>query len=248
MVLLKLVLLMLTFSKLFVDLDAAPKCPKGHHVDRKTGYCKTCPKGYYHPTANSDHHCSSCSKCFGEYGSVIKDDCTKETDTKCQCRNGFVPLELDSSECKCDAGFELKDGACIRCKEGYVSTDIHSSCLSRTQTTSNSPNHSTTHRPLGGAPTQDIMSIITSTAPQQTTSKKNMHPSPPLLTGNHIGVTLLILGIVGLLLLTAATCKLQVASCIQKKTTVQTKDSLCRRPVEESGESQTPLNKNPEEC
>ena len=36
--------------------------------------------------------------------------CTKETNTECECHEGFVPLEDDSSTCKCNAGFEKTRG------------------------------------------------------------------------------------------------------------------------------------------
>lgn len=45
---------------------------------------------------------------FVDYGSAVKEACTKETNTKCQCRGEFVPAESDSSTCKCEIGFGLK--------------------------------------------------------------------------------------------------------------------------------------------
>uniref|UniRef100_G3PF43 Uncharacterized protein n=2 Tax=Gasterosteus aculeatus TaxID=69293 RepID=G3PF43_GASAC len=54
-------------------------------------------------------------------------------------------------------------------------------------------------------------------------------------TVTHIGtgLALVILGIIGLRVLTAVTCKLHVTP----QPAVPNNDSLCRRPVEESGES-----------
>lgn len=45
-----------------------------------------------------------------ESGSVVVQHCTKTTNTKCKCRGEFVPSESDSSTCKCDIGYGLKNG------------------------------------------------------------------------------------------------------------------------------------------
>ncbi|KAF3689963.1 hypothetical protein EXN66_Car005635 [Channa argus] len=89
--------------------------------------------------------------------------------------------------------------------------------------------------------------MATTTAPSQNrvTITKN-EPTPPSNTGNYIGLALLMFGIIGLLILTALTCKLHITPCVLRKTAVQTKDS-CRRPVEESGNSLSSLKLNTEE-
>lgn len=86
-------------------------------------------------------------------GSDIKEECTKVTNRKCQCRGKFVPSESDSSICKCDIGFGLKNTGteiehciqyikemvfliihyfslteCLMCDDGYFSTQINSPC------------------------------------------------------------------------------------------------------------------------
>ncbi|XP_035005629.1 tumor necrosis factor receptor superfamily member 4 [Hippoglossus stenolepis] len=271
MVLIKLLIFTLTFYQLIVDLDAIT-CPKGHKVKRisssSSGDCEVCPDGSFQPEENNSLLCRACTNCEKNRGSVVKQKCTKETDTKCECRGNFVAWDKTSSTCKCDIGFELRHEECFKCKEAHFSHRINSPVCrewkkcesgekiggtktsdvicnelrinSTSYTTRTPPKH-----PPEGTHTQNMLTTTmttttTTTAPpgHKVTPKPNgkIEPSPNSNTGNHIGTGLIILGIIGLLLLTAVTCKLHNAPCVQRKP-VPTNDSLCRRPVEESGDS-----------
>ncbi|XP_049895221.1 tumor necrosis factor receptor superfamily member 4 [Epinephelus moara] len=287
MVLLKLLIVTLTFYQLVV-LDAQ-KCPKGQRRTRGGAAqpCEDCPTGYYNPEDNDSHICKPCRKCDSNYGSAVKEACTKETNTKCQCRGEFVPAESDSSTCKCEIGFELKSGECSKCEHGYFSTRINSSCRKwkecksgETNAGSNTadvicnpdvesnPSINTTStlnkivtlikRLTTQRPTPRIITTTTTTpttTPTSITTAALGYRDPPTSKGQppHTpdtaayigpGMTLLILGIIGLLVLTAVTCKLNITS----QPAVPQKDSLCRRPVEESGDgSLSSLKLNPVE-
>ncbi|TDH13885.1 hypothetical protein EPR50_G00038240 [Perca flavescens] len=273
MVLLKL-LLTLMFYELIVDLDAQT-CPKGQRIYRRRNSgninCENCPNEYYQPVENHSQYCKPCTRCDTAKGSVVKENCTKMTNRKCQCRGQFVPSENDSSICKCDIGFGLKDKECLMCDQGYFSTQINSPCekwrecksgvkipgtrtsdvicnpeLNPNDITPPTSNKNvsliarlTTKHPLEGAQTQRMHTTTTTTTTTNTTAAPPAHTSPsrdhPSDTGNYIdiGMALLIFGIIGLLVLTAVTCKLHITP---QPAVLPKNDSLCRRPVEESGD------------
>ncbi|XP_018542219.1 tumor necrosis factor receptor superfamily member 9 isoform X3 [Lates calcarifer] len=262
MVLLKLLIFTLTFNGFIFDLDAIT-CPKGQRPNRRRNGCEPCPDGYY----QDGEECIQCTHCEEDRGSFVAQRCTKQSNTKCECRRHFVSWgETDSSTCKCDIGFGLVDRECEECKEGYFNARINSPCqkwrecksgvkTSGTRTsdvvcnelesdldiTSPYITSLTSHPPNKGTQTLSIhtTTAATTAAPpgHTVTTKKTRkpEPSPSPNTGNHFGMVLLMVGIVGLLLiLTAVTCK-HFVPCVLRKPTVQMKDS-CRRPVEESGD------------
>ncbi|XP_008406917.1 tumor necrosis factor receptor superfamily member 4 [Poecilia reticulata] len=277
MFLFNLLIFILTLNVFIVDSDArmcdrgqkVKKLPSG-----KTE-CEPCGEGTFQATPKKSQSCDGCTTCYEESGSDIKEKCTAVKNTVCGCRDGFVPRARDSSICKCDIGSGLENGVCSKCKEGYFSQEINTQCqkwkdcksagikqagsstsdvvcnemINDSQTTV-APTTiskvfsslSTTRRPHEGAPIQKTRSSTTTTTVQRPTVRNTTQN-----TSIHIGTAILILGIFGLLGLTAMTCKLHVTHCWQTKPAVQTKDSLCRRPVEESGDgSESSLKLNPE--
>ncbi|KAK2862001.1 hypothetical protein Q5P01_001534 [Channa striata] len=270
MLVFKLVIFTLTLAQYINSSDGGSTvCPKGKRVKvSRGGGCEVCPDGSYQPDNNYSQQCKACTNCEANRGSFVKEECTKETDRKCECRKGFVPLEKDSSTCKCDPGFGLKDGECSQCEDGYFNNRINSPCRKWKECTSgvnitgsrtsdvicnhlrtdyNITKHVitqlTSHRPFEKTQTTTTNTVATTTG----TPPQTVEPTRSSNTGNYIGMGLLMFGIIGLLVLTAFTCKLHItANCMQRKTAVQTKDS-CRRPVEESGNSRSSLKLNPEE-
>ncbi|XP_026202591.1 tumor necrosis factor receptor superfamily member 4 [Anabas testudineus] len=267
----KVLLFTLTFCKLAIHSDAT-RCLKGQRVTRQGG-CTACSNGYYQPEENDSQECRPCTNCNKNWGSSVKQECTRETDRKCQCRAGFTPWEDDASSCKCDIGFGLKNNECLECEYGYFTSEINSVCQKWKECKSgvkvngkrtsdaicNDPEsdsaitktiiQSTSLRPREEPQTQATRTMTFSTAPPQHkgTPKKEEAQNPHSNAGHYTGMVLLIFGIIGLLILTAVTCKLHITPCMQKKTAVQTKDS-CRRPVEESGDgSLSSFKLNPEE-
>lgn len=47
---------------------------------------------------------------IADHGSEIKQHCTRFTNTRCACREDFVPWDSDSSNCKCAEGFKQIGG------------------------------------------------------------------------------------------------------------------------------------------
>ncbi|XP_069392239.1 uncharacterized protein [Paralichthys olivaceus] len=229
MVLIKLLIFTLTFYQHIVDLDA---CPKGHKVKKggKSGACEVCPDGYYQPEENNSLECKPCTRCQGK--------CEK-------CKDGYFSSKLNTP---CKKWRECKSGEKT---SGSSTTDV--TCNEWRSNSTSHITHSPPQRPHEGTSTQNmhITATITTTAPPgekvSPQPKGKMEPSPNSNSGNHIGMVLIILGIVGLLLLTVVTCKLHNAPCARRKPVLQN-DSLCRRPVEESGDSSlSSLKMNPQE-
>ncbi|XP_062259730.1 tumor necrosis factor receptor superfamily member 4 [Platichthys flesus] len=267
MVLIKLLIFTLTFSQLIVDLDAI-KCPKGQKVKSSSSEeCDVCRDGTFNSGETESLRCNPCTKCRQNWGSSMKQECTKETDTKCECRAEFVAWDSSSSHCYCAIGFGLIDGVCSKCKHGHFSNKNNSpcrewkkcesgvktdgngtsdvTCNERRINTTSYTTRTPTKQPREGAHTQNMLATTMNTTTTTTAPpgpkvtpkpKRKIEPSPDSSTGHHIGMVLILLGIVGLLLLTAVTCKLHNAPCVQRKPG-PTNDSLCRRPVEESGDS-----------
>ncbi|KAK5872588.1 hypothetical protein PBY51_013272 [Eleginops maclovinus] len=272
MILLKLLIFTLTFYELIYDLDAQ-KCPSGQRINvrvrSRESFCEPCPDGYFQPVENHSQYCKACTHCDHMKGSVLKVKCTKETDTECQCRGGFV--RHDSSTCRCKMGFELKHGECSECEDGFFSSHIGSQCQKWKECKSGVklPGNKTSDvlcnmdSYITAATTSNTVSVltrITSHHSHEADKAKKSHPAtntnittatsiittstkavdgPPRIIHPSdsisyfgAGMVLLIFGIVGLLVLTAATCKLHV----NLQPAVPKNESLCRSPVEESGD------------
>ncbi|XP_075967248.1 uncharacterized protein LOC142970713 [Anarhichas minor] len=238
MVLFKLLIFTLIFYKFIVDLDARRFCPKGHRVG-KIG-CEKCPNEGFQPDTNDAQHCKPCTKCDVESGSDVKEKCTRETNTKCQCRGEFVPWESDSSSCKCTDGYFRVNSHCQKwkeCKCGVKNNGTKSSDTICSEGCSDASNNYVTTPPTSNK----MVSLITrstSRHPHERAHTQRMHTrttttaAPGHTAYIGTGMALLILGIIGLLVLTAVTCKLHITP----QPAAPKKDSLCRRPVEESGE------------
>ncbi|XP_041639495.1 tumor necrosis factor receptor superfamily member 4 [Cheilinus undulatus] len=122
---LKWILFTFTFCELIIRLDAK-KCPKGQRVANSG--CAPCPPGYYQPEENNSSRCKQCTRCDEESGSFVQELCTTDANTRCQCREGFVPSDRDSSTCKCDKGSGKMNGECSKCEVGYFNNRIDSPC------------------------------------------------------------------------------------------------------------------------
>ncbi|XP_019716704.1 tumor necrosis factor receptor superfamily member 4 [Hippocampus comes] len=268
MVLLRVLLLSLTFNKFLADSDTF-SCPEGKLIKMHGGsqkYCAACPEGYHQPTKNYSKQCKACTKCNEESGSEVTEKCTKKTDTKCQCRKGFVPVEPDSATCECGIGFGLHYGECSKCEDGFFNRHPNSPCIkwkecksgvnTRGSSTSDvicnadSHNSPTSNHTVSVITPQhewdqshdstqhETTTTITTTAVYDVPSWNQVQPTPPSnSTSHHIGIAFVILGIVALLVLTAAACKVGITTCVRSRMAVKsTGDSLYRRPVEEIGD------------
>ncbi|KAM8913906.1 uncharacterized protein AB9W97_006906 isoform 2-T2 [Spinachia spinachia] len=224
--------------------------------------CEICPSDAFQPEENDSQVCKACTKCESSTGSVVKEECTKETDTKCQCRDDFVPWESDSSSCKCKDGHftynvnsqckKWKECKCGVKRNGTRSSDVICHAEFQGCSASNIPTPSSNY--LTTLPTSNktvsLLTRLTSPHPRDGAHTPRMptgttataapgHKVIQLLTG----LALVMLGIFGLLVVTAVTCKLHFTL----HPAAPKKDSLCRRPVEESGGSLCSVKLNPGE-
>ncbi|XP_061584517.1 tumor necrosis factor receptor superfamily member 4 [Cololabis saira] len=264
MVLCHLLIFILTLNDLLAFVECTG-CRPGQKMSRDNGHCEPCDGGYYQPTENASKSCKACTRCRD--GSSVEEPCTKTTDTKCQCRKGFVPLFPHSEICQCEKGSGLvgrePHTVCSKCEDGYFSAQTNTYCKrwkdckttgEKTRGTSTSDvicnelkdgpqikdattskittllSNSTTLRPHEGAQTAHF--TTTSTKPPQ----EHTEETPPS-HGNYLGMSLLLFGIAGLLMLTAVTCKLFITPCYKRRSTRNQKE--CRIPVEESGSEES---------
>ncbi|XP_035517630.1 tumor necrosis factor receptor superfamily member 4 [Morone saxatilis] len=207
---LKLLLITLTFYEFIVHVDAFT-CPKGQRVAKDGKSCDSCQDTTYQPEENRSQRCKACGNCDAVSGSVVKEKCTKTTNTKCQCRGEFVPYDPDSSTCKCDIGFGLQDKVCSKCEDGYFSTNINSPCIkwkecksgvningtNKSDVVCNDESKSNTYvtTPLTTSKTVSLMTRLTSKRPHEgakiqkmrtTTTTTTSAPRHPVTTEDKI--------------------------------------------------------------
>uniref|UniRef100_A0AAX7TAK3 TNFR-Cys domain-containing protein n=1 Tax=Astatotilapia calliptera TaxID=8154 RepID=A0AAX7TAK3_ASTCA len=100
----------------------------GEKVSRNGNGCEPCKLGSYQDHENTSKSCKACRTCDTSHGSEIKQHCTRFTNTRCACREDFVPWDSDSFNCKCAEGFKRIGGECKRCEEGFFITSQNSDC------------------------------------------------------------------------------------------------------------------------
>ncbi|XP_061688325.1 tumor necrosis factor receptor superfamily member 4 [Syngnathoides biaculeatus] len=263
--LLQLLLLSLIFNTFVADSDQF-SCPKGQRIVMRGGSeksCAVCPEGYHQPGENKSKQCKPCTKCNQASGSEVMAKCTKETDTKCQCREGFVPVESGSVTCKCSVGFGLRRGECSKCEDGSFNRRANAPCIKWKECKSgvNVSGSSTSDVVCNGEPKRrphssprtvtvntppdekarsrlnaDADVAATTAASREVPSNAKVEPVRPLTaTRFHVGMAFLILGIVAALILSAAACTRRVTRCVRRRG-LMPRDLPYRRPVEESGD------------
>uniref|UniRef100_UPI0037E9A3F2 tumor necrosis factor receptor superfamily member 4 n=1 Tax=Semicossyphus pulcher TaxID=241346 RepID=UPI0037E9A3F2 len=232
-------------------------CFEGFYRPNNYEKCKVCTRC---DVASGSSEIAACTqtintKCQCRGGFVLSD-----TDSStCKCEAGFGKKDGECS--KCDDGYFSNhiNSPCRKwqeCKAGVITkgtettnvicnkeskTDVTTSPTSKTILSLNT--HSAPQRPHEGADTHKKYTTTTKNAstsapgrPRNTQEEKTQHQSS--ITGNHIVMVLLICGVVALLVMTPMICRLQVTPRRQRKPAenLQTQDSLCQRPVEESGD------------
>ncbi|XP_042367033.1 tumor necrosis factor receptor superfamily member 4 [Plectropomus leopardus] len=245
--------------------------------ENHTQHCKPCTKCSGKYGSDVKENCTNVTntkcQCRGEFLPSERDSST----CKCSIGFGFSPGECKKCEdgyfntqlnSPCRKWTECKSGVKTR---GSSTSDVtcnldSTSNLSITTTPTSSKiisiitrltTTNTTINTAARVPTASKVQppSVTSHHPTTTTTAARTprvpsmgkgQPSPTPDTGTYSGpgMTLLIFGIIGLLLLTVVICKFHITP----QPAEQKNDSLCRRPVEESGDSiQSPLKLNPEE-
>ncbi|XP_041743455.1 tumor necrosis factor receptor superfamily member 4 isoform X1 [Coregonus clupeaformis] len=252
-------------------VEAASECKKGEMISRGNGrLCEPCPENHYQAVPNRSQNCVICTSCLNN--SELISECTKTSDTTCQCRTGFIRRNDQSSICKCAKGSGLDPSGfkCSECQAGFFTTKIDSKCVNWRECKSGVriPGNSTsdvicndnsetegktlpsTHTTFPSGSIQTFSkSLIQSQGSSPHPNVPTFAPAPtikvtkgPKFSTADFGQVMTLFGTVLLLtfLLTAVTYKLVIIPCIKnhKKPAVRTsQDSMCRRPVEESGDS-----------
>uniref|UniRef100_A0A8C5HLC9 Tumor necrosis factor receptor superfamily member 1B-like n=1 Tax=Gouania willdenowi TaxID=441366 RepID=A0A8C5HLC9_GOUWI len=244
MLLSKLRIWMFIFFALLYTLDAK-KCQK---VKEKDG-CEDCTNDYFQPEDNDSKSCQSCTVCDTNAGSETKDECTKDTDTVCQCRGDFVAWASDSSPCHKFYLKKKKFHLINNCKAGYFSTKMNEACskwkdcqstgvkIPGSTTSDAICNDNSTvaktrflnktestsqinHPPHEGARTLMMLTTNVTRAPQKTTTEENFIPTQLSERANHNDCIFILLGIAGVLfILTVVSYKKDVVPCWLRKTT-----------------------------
>ncbi|XP_028969917.1 tumor necrosis factor receptor superfamily member 10C isoform X2 [Esox lucius] len=242
-------------------------CKEGERMSRQNRGCEPCPENYFSNRPNDSQQCQPCTKCKVDRGSKVVINCSKTSDTICQCRSGFISRDSVSSICKCPEGSGLEQSGsekvCHPCPQGSFTARYDSECVpwktcrSGVKTVGNKTSdvicnddpesNGTKFPPIHPtSPTASPQTVSTMTTPHPTAASvtpviTSEGPKAPKSTENYENVITLI-GVVLLLtvLLTAVTCKLIIIPCIKdykNPTIITAQESLCRKPVEESGDS-----------
>ncbi|KAJ7998464.1 hypothetical protein DPEC_G00205210 [Dallia pectoralis] len=240
----------------------AEECKEGERINLKSGKrCEPCPEKSFHKGPNNSQQCQPCTICRENSGSKVIKECSKTSNALCQCATGFVPRDTVSAICRCPEGSGLVSSDCLPCQSGFFTATMDSTCVKwkecrsgvkiRGNNTSdvicNDDPESNGTKPTPIHPTPPTVStqtVSTLTTPHPNISSvahlSAITTKAPKSTVKYEKVTLIVVVQLLTVLLTAVTCKLIGNYCIKdyKNPTFQTaQESLCRKPVEESGDS-----------
>ncbi|KAK7145075.1 hypothetical protein R3I94_011239 [Phoxinus phoxinus] len=241
------VLSTLLFLLLLHQNASAKNCPAGEMLVYKTEFCVACQENHYNPISGPNIHCKLCSEC-GK-GRKVVNKCTSTTDTSCECKEGFTPNDQKKDTCICKKGSEVVKGGetCSECREGYFSDKDDSRCqkwrecksgieipgTSTSDAVCKNASEGVTQAPKVHTTSLKTASLetttISSTAPSRTTAA-----SPTKDRFYYLWLVMLWAGILLLSGLLYHKCK--VTYCIHNHKVDSRKDSVCGKPVEESGE------------
>ncbi|XP_077054248.1 uncharacterized protein LOC143706325 [Siphateles boraxobius] len=232
---------------------SAEDCPAGKRRVYKKEYCVDCQENEYNPTSGSNVHCKHCSEC-GK-GSKVVDKCTPTTDIRCECKKGFTSNDHHKQICVCKKGSGVDKGGdtCSECHNGYFSDKDDSTCqkwrecksgieIPGTKTSdavcknaseevTETPKVSTTSLKITSLKTNSLKTTTISYAfPSRTTAS-----SP---TKDRFYSLWLVMLCAGIFLVSGFLYhNRKVTNCIHNHKKVDSrKDSVCRKPVEESGD------------
>ncbi|XP_024915932.1 uncharacterized protein LOC107989242 isoform X1 [Cynoglossus semilaevis] len=256
MFLIRCLLFALTLFALVVSQDATA----GPRYTLKAG--EVCRSGFYQVRKDT---CYQCTECHESTGSQTVKECAKYSNSRCQCRPGFVFWRMeDHSVCKCDVGSGLTKGECSECEVGFFNTVINNPCQkwtvcksgvnitgSRTRdVVCNEPSTQQTKQDVKTTTAVATAAVATSAVATAAVATTAVSPGQEVIRtpretggsshsghyGKHTGVVLLMLGIFLLVLLTAVVCKQYMSPGPQTKPELEVKESQYGRPVEESGD------------
>ncbi|XP_071751357.1 uncharacterized protein LOC139908531 [Centroberyx gerrardi] len=199
--------------------DTKCRCRPGFvNWENDPASCK-CDKGSGLQNTGRSSECHKCEDGF--FSNNIDLSCRKWK----ECKSGvkYNGTKISDVVCSDELSRTTPDAASPTTKSASLSTHYMSRAPDVKTQTQELPQH---------RPTAFIPGLV---VPTEDTGR----PFTPNTPNNNEVSLLLAFGIVGLLILTMVTCKLNIIPCIQscKKPAVKAQESVCRRPVEESGDS-----------
>ncbi|XP_016421064.1 tumor necrosis factor receptor superfamily member 9-like [Sinocyclocheilus rhinocerous] len=233
-----------------------------HRQSYVTKNCEACPQNQYRSTSGTYFHCENCSKC--KKGSNELSSCTSTSDTKCKCKKGFMPIDRIKEEiCSCEKGSGIDEtGICKKCEDGFFTDKENSICqkwrecingivTAGTGTSDAVCKHAS--KEVKEAPTKEVKEAPTkevkeppkahitpfqATTISSTATSRITDSSSNSTQKNSLYSLWLVMLCAGILLLAGLLYhKCKVTHCIHNHKKVDfRKESVCRKPVEESGE------------
>ncbi|XP_043097950.1 tumor necrosis factor receptor superfamily member 9 [Puntigrus tetrazona] len=229
---------------LLLHQNASASCAKGQMFSHNTKKCKACPPKLFSDKEFSAY-CENCSEC--KKGSREVKSCTSTSDAVCKCKEGFTPVyKQNQVVCFCKKGFGIDHtGNCVECMEGFFTDQNDSICKKWRECKSGIEFQGTSTSDVA---CKDASKEVTErtkahTTPFQTTTifstSTSRIVSPHNNTTKKDNYSLwLIIACPGVILLAGLLYhKCKVTRCIRNHKKVDfRKESVCRKPVEESGE------------
>ncbi|XP_059415346.1 tumor necrosis factor receptor superfamily member 9-like [Carassius carassius] len=234
---------------LLLHQNASAFCPAGQRENYMTKKCEACPNTQYRSTGGTYFYCENCSKCI-KY-SIELNSCTSTSDTKCKCKKGFTPIDWKGSIkeeiCFCKKGSGIYEkGICKKCEDGFFTDKEDSICQKWRECVSGIgiPGTSTSDVVCKNASIEVTKTPKTHTTPFQTTTisststSRTTDSSSNNTQENSFYSLWLVMLCSGILLLAGVLYhKCKVSHCIHNHKKMDfRKESVCRKPVEESGE------------
>ncbi|XP_016314025.1 tumor necrosis factor receptor superfamily member 9 [Sinocyclocheilus anshuiensis] len=231
---------------LLLHQNASASCSPGQRLNYNTKICEACPLEQYSSIPGTHLACQNCNKC--KKGSKEIKACTPTSNTQCKCIKGFTPIDrLKEEFCACEKGSGIDErGICKKCQDGSFTDKRDSFCKKWRECKSGIANQGTSTsdvvcnnaskevtEPPKAHTTPFQTTTISSTAFSRTTDSSSNNTKKDSFYGLW-----LVMACAGVILLAGLLYhKCKVTHCIHNHKKVDfRKESVCRKPVEESGE------------
>lgn len=224
---------------LLLHRNASANCSAGQRLNYNTNKCEKCPANQFSLSPGISHVCQNCNTC--RRGSIVFKACTPTSDTQCKCKEGFTPINRFSEEiCVCEKGSGIDErGICRKCEPGYF-TDKRGSVCKRwreCQSGVKDPGTTTSDASCKNASEEVTEPPKAHTTTTTTTSTTTVSSSINTKEDSIYALWLVMASASIILLAGLLYRKCKVTYCIHNHKKVDfRKESVCRKPVEESGE------------
>ncbi|KAF4112452.1 tumor necrosis factor receptor superfamily member 9 isoform X2 [Onychostoma macrolepis] len=227
---------------LLLHQNASASCPPGQMFNHNKKSCEPCPPKLF--SASENRYCDNCIEC--KKGSREVKKCTTTSDAVCRCKEGFTPIDEQKQEiCFCKKGFGINQrGICTECTAGFFTDKDDTSCKIWRECKSGIKfqGNSTADVVCKDASIEETETPKTPTTPIQTTTISSTSTSRTTVSSSNkkkdfSSLWLVMACVVVILLAGLLYHKCKVTHCIHNHKKVDfRKESVCRKPVEESGE------------